>query len=90
VRRDAQTGIAALTPSERRITEHAAAGATNAQIAQALFITVKTVEMHLHHAYRKLNINSRHQLAQCLQDHTTAQESQPTMDHIELDGRGRT
>ncbi|HEX8158080.1 MAG TPA: AAA family ATPase [Solirubrobacteraceae bacterium] len=90
VRRDAQTGIAALTPSQRRITEHAAAGATNAQIAQALFITVKTVEMHLHHAYRKLNINSRHQLAQCLQDHTTAQESQPTMDHIELDGRGRT
>jgi FixJ family two-component response regulator len=51
VRRDAQTGIAALTPSERRITDHAASGATNPQIAQALFITVKTVEMHLHNAY---------------------------------------
>jgi DNA-binding CsgD family transcriptional regulator len=72
VRRDAQTGIAALTPSERRITEHAAAGATNAQIAQALFITVKTVEMHLHHAYRKLDISSRHQLAERLQTATTA------------------
>ena len=73
VRRDAQTGIAALTPSERRITEHAAGGATNAQIAQALFITVKTVEMHLHHAYRKLDISSRHQLAERLQATTTAQ-----------------
>jgi len=45
IRRDAQTGIAALTASERRIIEHAAPGATNPQIAQALFITVKTVEM---------------------------------------------
>lgn len=66
VRRDAQTGIAALTPSERRIIEHAATGATNPQIAQALFITVKTVEMHLHNAYRKLDITSRHQLPQHL------------------------
>ena len=63
VRRDAQTGIAALTPSERRIAEHAAAGATNPQIAQALFVTVKTVEMHLGHVYRKLDISSRHQIA---------------------------
>ena len=63
VRRDAQTGIAALTPSERRIAEHAAAGATNPQIAQALFVTVKTVEMHLGHVYRKLDITSRRQIA---------------------------
>ena len=73
VRRDAQTGIDSLTPSERRIAEHAAAGATNPQTAQALFITVKTVEMHLHNAYRKLNISSRHQLAEHLKGHTTAQ-----------------
>jgi DNA-binding CsgD family transcriptional regulator len=66
VRRAAQTGTDALTPSERRIVEHAAAGATNAQIAQALFVTVKTVEMHLAHAYRKLDITSRQQLAQHL------------------------
>jgi DNA-binding CsgD family transcriptional regulator len=66
VRRDAQTGIAALTPSERRIIEHAVTGATNPQIAQALFITVKTVEMHLGNAYRKLDITSRRQLAQHL------------------------
>jgi DNA-binding CsgD family transcriptional regulator len=66
VRRDAQTGVAALTPSERRIAEHAATGATNPQIAQALFITVKTVEMHLGNAYRKLDITSRRQLPQHL------------------------
>jgi DNA-binding CsgD family transcriptional regulator len=66
IRRDAQNGIAALTASERRIVEHAASGATNPQIAQALFVTVKTVEMHLHNAYRKLDITSRHQLHQHL------------------------
>jgi DNA-binding CsgD family transcriptional regulator len=62
VRRAAQTGIAALTPSERRIAEHAATGLTNAQIAQALFVTTKTVEMHLGNAYRKLDITSRREL----------------------------
>jgi DNA-binding CsgD family transcriptional regulator len=66
VRRNAQTGAAALTPSERRVAEHAASGATNPQIAQALFVTVKTVEMHLGNAYRKLDINSRHELARHL------------------------
>jgi DNA-binding CsgD family transcriptional regulator len=67
VRRAAQTGVAALTPSERRIAEHAATGLTNAQIAQALFVTAKTVEMHLGNAYRKLDITSRHELPRHLQ-----------------------
>ena len=62
VRRDAQTGFDALTPSERRVVERAAAGASNREIAQALFVTVKTVEMHLGHAYRKLGIASRSEL----------------------------
>jgi DNA-binding CsgD family transcriptional regulator len=55
-----------LTPSERRIAEIAATGATNPQIAQSLFITIKTVEGHLTNAYRKLNINSRQQLTSAL------------------------
>ena len=42
-------------------------GATNAEIAQTLFVTVKTVEMHLGNAYRKLGINSRRQLAPLLE-----------------------
>ena len=53
----------ALTPSERRVTELAAGGMTNKEIAQALFVTVNTVETHLRRSYRKLGINSRSQLA---------------------------
>src|SRR5206468_928476 len=66
VRRDRLTGAASLTPSERRIAERAAAGASNPEIAQALFVTVKTVEMHLSNAYRKLGIHGRRELADAL------------------------
>jgi DNA-binding CsgD family transcriptional regulator len=66
VRRPEATGPASLTPSERRIAALAAGGATNAEIAQSLFVTVKTVEMHLGHAYRKLGIASRAGLAPLL------------------------
>ena len=44
----------------------AAAGNTNAEIAQALFVTVKTVEMHLTRIYRKLEIPGRSALAAAL------------------------
>ena len=67
VRRDAQTGVGALTPSERRVADHAATGATNPEIAQALFVTVKTIEMHLGNVYRKLDITTRSQLPRKLQ-----------------------
>jgi DNA-binding CsgD family transcriptional regulator len=60
-----------LTPSEHRVVEMARRGMTNKQIAQTLFITVKAVEWHLHHAYLKLNIKSRKQLALAV---TTEQE----------------
>jgi DNA-binding CsgD family transcriptional regulator len=66
LRRDHATGAASLTPSERRIAERAAAGASNPEIAQALFVTTKTVEMHLSRAYRKLDIASRDQLPAAL------------------------
>ena len=68
VHRDHATGVASLTPSERRIAERAAAGASNAEIAQALFVTVKTVEMHLSRAYRKLDIESRAGLGALLKE----------------------
>jgi DNA-binding CsgD family transcriptional regulator len=67
VRREALRGAASLTPSERRIAARAAEGASNTEIAQALFVTVKTVEMHLSNAYRKLGISSRHDLARTLE-----------------------
>ena len=66
VRRPESSGLESLTPSERRIVELATDGASNPEIAQALFVTVKTVEMHLGNAYRKLGINSRRQLATLL------------------------
>jgi DNA-binding CsgD family transcriptional regulator len=61
-RREAISGPDSLTPSERRIATAAAQGMTNREIAQQLFLSVKTIEMHLHNAYRKLNIESRGQL----------------------------
>ena len=57
------SGVDALTASERRVAELAAAGLGNREIAQELFVTVKTVENHLSRVYNKLSIKSRGQLA---------------------------
>jgi DNA-binding NarL/FixJ family response regulator len=57
------TGISALTASELRVAELAAAGQSNPEIAQALYVTRKTVETHLGHVYRKLGIAGRGKLA---------------------------
>jgi DNA-binding CsgD family transcriptional regulator/tetratricopeptide (TPR) repeat protein len=65
-RRYAITGADALTPSERRVCEFAGRGLTNREIAQQLFITTRTVEVHLNHAFRKLDVNSRKQLGAAL------------------------
>lgn len=67
-RRPRISGAEALTASERRIAVMAAAGLSNPQIAQALFVTKKTVEAHLGSAYRKLGIHSRAQLGAVLDD----------------------
>ncbi|MBD0282215.1 MAG: AAA family ATPase [Thermoleophilaceae bacterium] len=65
-RRAALTGAESLTASERRIAKLAASGRSNKQIAQELYVTLKTVEVHLSNSYRKLGIRSRHELARAL------------------------
>lgn len=65
-RRIMRTGVDALTPSELRVARMAADGMTNRQIAQALFVTLRTVEVHLTHAYQKLDIASREALRAAL------------------------
>jgi DNA-binding CsgD family transcriptional regulator/tetratricopeptide (TPR) repeat protein len=65
-RRIALSGVASLTPSERRVAEMAAEGPTNREIAQTLYVTQRTVEVHLTSIYRKLAISSRSQLAAAL------------------------
>jgi DNA-binding CsgD family transcriptional regulator len=65
-RRVALSGVESLTPSEQRIAAMAAQAMTNRDIAQALFVTPKTVEMHLNNIFRKLSISSRTQLPQAL------------------------
>lgn len=66
VRRYAPLGVESLTPSERRVADLAASGLTNRQIAQSLFVTVKTVEAHLSATYDKLDIRSRRDLGDVL------------------------
>jgi DNA-binding CsgD family transcriptional regulator len=61
LRRPSATGQ--LTPTERRVVELAAGGSSNKHIAQELYVTVHTVEKHLSHAYAKLGVSSRGQLA---------------------------
>lgn len=67
-RRPELTGLDALTPSERRVASMASREMSNREIAQALFVTVRTVETHLSHVYQKLDLHSRDELAAALRD----------------------
>lgn len=70
-RQAALSGPQSLTVSERRVAELAAHGQTNREIAQALFVSLRTVETHLTHAFQKLEIDSRTKLAQALERTTS-------------------
>lgn len=63
LRRSAISGIASLTPAEHRVAALAAEGQSNPQIAQQLYVTRRTVETHLTHAFQKLGVATRADLA---------------------------
>jgi len=65
-RRASLRGPEALTPAESRVARMAAQGLTNRDIAQALFVSTKTVEWQLSRAYEKLAVHSRTQLSGAL------------------------
>lgn len=67
--------VGALTGAECQVAEKAAAGLSNKQIAAALYLSPKTVEMYLSNAYRKLGIRSRAQLADRLHQHSLAEHA---------------
>jgi DNA-binding CsgD family transcriptional regulator len=78
-RRPVLSGLDSLTPGERRVAQLAAGGLSNREIAQNLFITARTVEGHLTHAYQKLAITSREQLPAALAPPSgTATDPAPT------------
>ena len=63
-------GWASLSPAERQVVEHAARGMSNPDIAVELFMARDTVKSHLSHAYAKLGIANRNQLALVVTDRT--------------------
>ncbi len=70
-RRREEQGVESLTASELRVAKLAAAGLSNVEIAQSLFVSVKTVETHLAHVYGKVGLagtGSRWRLAGMLNE----------------------
>jgi DNA-binding NarL/FixJ family response regulator len=84
-RREHQWGVESLTPSEWRVAELAADGASNRDIAYRLYVTVKTVEGHLAHVYTKLGISGRPELRQTLS--TKSKGRDPVVDTHSRDDR---
>ncbi|MFD3419584.1 helix-turn-helix transcriptional regulator [Streptomyces decoyicus] len=58
-RRVTSSGVESLTPSEAQVARMAAAGETNREIAEELFVTQRTVEQHLTSVYRKVGVSGR-------------------------------
>ena len=80
-RRSALAGIDALTPSEHRVATLAAQGHSNPEIAQQLYVTRRTIETHLTHAFQKLDITTRAELAARLADQRQPATTAPNPAH---------
>jgi predicted ATPase/DNA-binding CsgD family transcriptional regulator len=66
---EATHGLASLSPAERQVVEHASRGLSNPDIARELFMSRDTVKSHLSHAYAKIGVANRTQLARFVTDH---------------------
>jgi DNA-binding CsgD family transcriptional regulator len=60
------TGSAVLTKREREIATLASHGMSSREIASTLYVSIRTVDNHLQHAYEKLGVTSRSELADAL------------------------
>jgi predicted ATPase/DNA-binding CsgD family transcriptional regulator len=67
---DAKHGWASLSPVERQVAELASQGLSNPDIARELFISRNTVKVHLSHAYAKLGVANRTELARLATRHS--------------------
>jgi len=72
-----------LTPTEQRVAELAATGMTNREVAAAMFISPKTVEVKLSRAYRKLGIRSRAELGRRMAGIVDQRREKPDSAHEE-------
>jgi DNA-binding CsgD family transcriptional regulator len=92
LRRQSVGSAGPLTAAERRVAEPAAAGATNREISQELFISVRTVETHLSNVYRKLGVSSRGEITRALREIVTSEPATARQDTAEREwvGDGRT
>ncbi|HKI22220.1 MAG TPA: AAA family ATPase [Gaiellaceae bacterium] len=75
-----------LTPQELQIAQLVAEGKSNRAVAAALFVTAKTVEFHLTHIYRKLEIHSRSELVRRMADERPRSRSVSERDSIPHSG----
>lgn len=62
-RRRPSTGWSSITPAEMQVVRLVTAGRSNAEIAEQLFISRRTVGAHLSHVFAKLGVKSRTELA---------------------------
>jgi DNA-binding CsgD family transcriptional regulator/tetratricopeptide (TPR) repeat protein len=69
---DGASRLGLLTPQELQIARAVGRGLNNVEAAAALFVSHKTVEAHLTHAYRKLGVRSRTELTRLLLAYDTA------------------
>jgi DNA-binding CsgD family transcriptional regulator/tetratricopeptide (TPR) repeat protein len=65
----------ALSPQELQIAQMAAAGLSNKEIGQQLFLSHRTISTHLYRTFPKLGITARSHLSSALQRRSTAQAS---------------